>query len=369
MKTLNSLLLLLCCALLSACGGQEQFSYTPMSYAQLLRVQHAEDWTGVEVLDAWHPGQVLHRYVLVPRDQPLPDPLPEGTLVRTPLQRVVAFSSVHGGLCCNLQCADQLVGMCDTQYILLDSLRQRLSDGRLQDLGSSMKVDAERMMAVRPDAFFVSPFENAGYGVLATMNVPLVECADYMETSALGRAEWMKFYGMLMGREAEADSLFARIEHDYLALKAAVGKVTQRPSLLCDFKQGSAWYVPGGDSYIGRLFSDAGANYLFADKRESGSVAMSFENVYAKGREADFWVVKYGRPAPHTYTTIADDYPLYKEFQAWKKQRIYGCNTFAVPFYEEVPFHPDLLLKDMVRILHPELLPHHVLKYYQPIAE
>ena len=362
-------MLLSCCLLFGACTRQEHFSSTSMEYAELLRIQEAEDWTEVEVLDAWHKGQVLHRYVLVPRDQPLPASLPEGTVVRVPLQRVIPFSSVHGALFCDLHCADQMVGMCDVEYVQSDSLLQRLHDRRLLDAGSSMQVDQERLVSLRPDAFFVSPFENAGYGPLAALEVPLIECADYMETSALGRAEWMKFYGLLMGASATADSLFTAVEQDYLHWCDQMKQTERRPSLLCDMKQGSAWYVPGGNSYIGRLFEDAGARYLFSNQQESGSVALAFEQVYAQAHDADIWVVKYGSSAPLTYERMVQDNPLYGQFRPWKERRVYGCNTFSVPFYEEIPFHPDRLLQDMVKIFHPELLPDASLRYYRPLSE
>ena len=262
-----------------------------------------------------------------------------------------------------------MVGMCDVAYVQSDSLLQRLHDRRLLDAGSSMQVDQERLVSLRPDAFLVSPFENAGYGPLAALEVPLIECADYMETSALGRAEWVKFYGLLMGASATADSLFTAVERDYLHWCKQMEQTEQRPTLLCDMKQGSAWYVPGGNSYIGRLFEDAGARYLFSDQQESGSVALAFEQVYAQAHDADIWVVKYGSSAPLTYERMVQDNPLYGQFRPWKERRVYGCNTFSVPFYEEIPFHPDRLLKDMVKIFHPELLPDVPLRYYHPLSE
>ena len=369
MKKIYHSLLLLCCLLISACNQQEQLSFSPMAYADLLRIHKAENWTGVEVLNAWQQGQVAQRYILVPRDIEIPENLPAGTLIRTPLERTVLFSAVHGGLFNDLHCADHIAGMCDTDYILNDSLRQRIANRQIADMGSSMQIDLERMVAAKPDAFFVSPFENAGYGALATMDIPLIECADYMETSALGRAEWMKFFGLLMGREQEADSLFSEVEKDYLQLSQLVKKREDKPTLLCDLKQGSAWYVPGGNSYIGRLFEDAGARYLFADNQKNGSVAMAFENVLAKGHNADIWVIKYGRDIPYTYSSLAEEYPLNKQFKAWTNKKIFGCNTLKCLFFEEVPFHPNRLLRDMVKIFHPEVLPDYQPVYYHPISE
>lgn len=373
MKKITALLLLLSTWLLMACTEQEHFSFAPMRHAQLLRWQEGEGWTGVEVMDAWHEGQVAQRYLLVPHDAPLPADLPEGLVVRTPLRRTVLLSAVHGALMADLHCLDQVAGLCDAEYIQDRRLLAGLQAQQLANLGSSMTINAEAMMAAAPDAFFVSPFENAGYGQLETMKVPLIICADYMETSALGRAEWMKFYGRLMGKGEAADSLFAAVETNYLTLCQQAQAVTARPSLLCDLKQGSAWYVPGGKSYLGQLFADAGANYLFAAQAVRGSAALSLEQVYATGREADYWLVKYGRQTPYSYGELAKEDPRYSHFKPWKERRILGCNTLEVPYYEEVPFHPDRLLDNLIRLFHPGLLPPtHTpdsLPYYRPMAE
>lgn len=356
-----------------ACTEQERFSFAPMRHAQLLRWQEGDGWTGVEVMDAWHAGQVAQRYILVPDTVSLSADLPEGLVVRTPLRRAVLLSSVHGALMADLHCLDQVAGLCDAEYIQDRRLLEELQAQHLANLGSSMTINAEAMMAAAPDAFFVSPFENAGYGHLETMKVPLIICADYMETSALGRAEWMKFYGRLMGKDRVADSLFAAVEANYLALCQQAQAVAVQPSLLCDLKQGSAWYVPGGKSYLGQLFADAGAHYLFASQPVQGSVSLSPEQVYATGHEADYWLVKYGRKTSYTYRELAKEDPRYSHFKSWQERRILGCNTLEVPFYEEVPFHPDRLLDNLIRLFHPGLLaPAQTpdsLPYYRPMAE
>ena len=140
-----------------------------------------------------------------------------------------------------------------------------------------------------------------------------------------------------------------------------------RPTVITELKFGSAWYVPGGKSTVARLLADAGADYLFADNGNSGSVPLSFETVFDKGQHADFWLIKYNQPVDKTYKELATDYAPYKNFEAWKQQHIYGCNTNKVNFYEESPFHPERLLKDLIKIFYPELLPEYELGYYSPL--
>ena len=327
----------------------------------------ADSFTRVEVRDAWHEGRPLQTYVLVPRSQRVPSNLPEGILVRTPLKRVVVFSSVHAALLHDLSCEKQLVAMTDTTYAVDPRLKEGLRQGRIADAGSSMAPNVERLLALKPDAVFVPPMEGANYGLLEKAGLTLVQCADYLETSALGRAEWMRFFGRLLGAETQADSLFSDISERYDSLRQAVISTTERPSLLCDTKQGTAWYTPGGKSYLGQLYADAGANYLFADRPESGSAALSVETVLARGHEADVWLIKYGAANDLSYTQLATDYAPYKSLRPWQERHIWGCNTLRIPFYEEAPFHPDRLLQDIVKILHPSLLPHHRLRYYSPL--
>lgn len=360
-------LLLIGCMLLSACRPDTPADDAGTDTASLLRIERADSFTRVDVLDAWNAGKVLQTYVLVPRSRPLPETLPPGQLLRTPLRRVAVFSAVHASLLYDLGCQEQILGLCDAAYVRRAEIIDDLAAGKLADLGSSVRPDAERIAAARPDALFVSPFENSGHGPLEPLGIPLVECADYMERSALGRADWMRFFGLLFGCEERADSLFRAVSSAYDSLRTAAATVTERPTLLCDLKQGSTWYVPGGESYLGRLYADAGARYLFADQAVSGSAALSPEAVFARARQADFWLVKYGAQRDLTYAQLAADDALYTQFEPWKQRHIYGCNTYAVPFYEEVPFHPDRLLRDLVRILHPALLPNHRLRYFTPL--
>lgn len=338
-----------------------------LRHAVLLSMAEADSFTLVIVRDAWHEGDVLARYVLVPSSQPLPANRPEGQLVRTPLRRVVSTTSLHAALLCELGAASSICGLTDVRYVVSPSLRRELQAGRIAAMGAAASPDVERMRAARADAVWVSPFENAGHGSLDHLGVPLIECADYMETSPLGRAEWMRFYGRLVGRGAEADSLFAEVERRYLACQREAAKVRgKKPSVFFDLKTGDTWFQPGGRSTMGRLLADAGGAYPWADRPESGSLSLNMELVYSHAAQADFWFVKYGDTSPLTYARLVADCPQYERFRAWRERRVYACNTLQVPFYEEVPFHPDRLLAEWASILRGSRS--HPLRYYTPLA-
>lgn len=364
--------------LLSACGGgsktsslQAEGDTVRMKYSSLLQIVKHADYTVVTIRNPWDTLKVLHTYLLADREKPLPEHLPEGTIVRTPLQKSVIYSSVHCSLWSELDELKGIGGVCGLEYIKLPQILEGCRNGSIVNVGNSMNPDIERIIDLRPDAILLAPFENSGgYGRVGKLNIPIIECADYMETSALGRAEWMRLYGLLLGKEAQADSLFAGIEKEYLTLTQQVkSQNLKRPTVISEMKNSSAWYIPGGNSTMGRLYQDAGADYVFAYLSNSGSVPLAFETVFDRGGNADIWLIKYNQPQDKTYSELERDYAPYARFKAFQDRKVYGCNTNHVPFYEESPFHPELLLKDLIKIFHPELLPDYDLKYFSNLAE
>lgn len=364
--------------LFSACGGGGKVS-SHLSGGDTLPLHHAENLTLVQYTDyvvatlrnPWDTLKTLHTYILVPRQSPLPQNLPEGTVIRTPLTNALVYSSVHCSLLHQLNALNRIGGVCDLKYIQLDAIQQAHRNGRIADCGNSLNPDIEQIAALRPDAILLSPFENTGgYGRVEKLGIPLVECADYMETSPLGRAEWMRFYGLLFGAEKQADSLFAEVDSCYQQLKFEAGLSSVSLSVFCELKSSSAWYVPGGRSTIGRLMADACGRYVFADDRHSGSVPLSFETVFDKAGEADVWLFKYYRPTDSmTYADLQSEYAAYAGFKAFRTRSVYACNTAVVSFYEETPFRPDYLLADYIRMLHPELSGFGGLRYYHKLTE
>ena len=364
--------------LLSACGGgsktsslQAEGDTVRMKYSSLLQIVKHADYTVVTIRNPWDTLKVLHTYLLADREKPLPEHLPEGTVVRTPLQKSVIYSSVHCSLWSELVELKGIGGVCGLEYIKLPQIQEGCRNGSIVNVGNSMNPDIECIIDLRPDAILLSPFENSGgYGRVGKLNIPIIECADYMETSALGRAEWMRLYGLLLGKEAQADSLFAGIEKEYLTLTQQVkSQNLKRPTVISEMKNSSAWYIPGVNSTMGRLYQDAGADYVFASLSNSGSVPLAFETVFDRGGNADIWLIKYNQPQDKTYSELERDYAPYARFKAFQDRKVYGCNTNHVPFYEESPFHPELLLKDLIKIFHPELLPDYDLKYFSNLAE
>ena len=408
---MKKLYILLCGAtaalLMAACQGgktaaadAEAGDTLEMKYAKLLTiVKHGDgedasgngegvDYQYAEALVAnpWKAGTMLHRYILIPKGEEgdktvamLAKRRSTGArcttdTVRTPVERSAVFIAPHCQLMYELGCQQAIRGVCDLDYINIPDVKKRAAlsgntsaQNPIVNCGSSMAPDIERIIALKPETILLSPFENSGgYGKLDKLHIPIIEAADYMESSPLGRAEWMKFYGMLFGNEEgksngisgscepKADSLFAKIEKEYLTLKAEAAGYPKGLSILTERKTGNVWYVPGGQSTIGILLKDANARYIFEDDQHSGSLAMSPEQILAKGKQVDVWAFKYFGGAPLSQAQLLQEYDGYKALAAFSRGNIYQVDTSTVPYFELTSFHPELLLREFIILAHGE---------------
>lgn len=341
-----------------------------MRYAHYVSIVKYPDFIKADVRNPWDTMRVLHTYVLVEKSKSLPDSLPKGTVVRTPLSKSLVYSSVHCSLLSELGAENAIGGVCDLSYISLPFIQEGCRQGKITDAGNSMNPTIEKVIEMQPDAILLSPFENSGgYGRIEKLGIPIIECADYMELSPLGRAEWMRFFGLLYGKETQADSLFNNVETAYCSLCDKVKDVKERKTVFSELKSSSAWYVPGGKSTMARLFADAGADYIFSDTQQSGSIPLSFETVLDRAQKADFWLIKYNQSKDKTYSELKSDYEPYTRFEAYKKRCVYGCNTGRILFYENTPFHPERLLKDLISVFYPEKLEGYVPVYFSKLAD
>ena len=378
---MRHVLFILLTALLVSCGGrqttasQEAGDTVVFKYATQLSIVRHKDYTEVVVKNPWKEGKILHSYLLVPDSIDPQDispssflvpPSSTSTIVRTPLRRSVMFTTVHCAMLMSFGCEQSIAGVADLKYIKIPWIHEQVKAGRITDVGEGMSPVVEKIIDQRPDALFLSPFENSGgYGRLEEIGIPIIECAEYMEPSPLARAEWLRFYGLLFGCEARADSLFAVVDSSYNALKDLFTTVNK--TVLLDKVTGSVWYVPGGRSTIGQMIQDAGGNYPWADDDHSGSVSLPFEAVLEKAGEADVWLFRYSSDHDITPAELLSEHHGYDQFKAFRTGEIYGCDVEHSLFYEESPFRPDWLLGDYIHILHPDIPDLPPLRYYKKL--
>lgn len=360
-----------CCS----CGGgrgadaQNEGDTLRLKYAERLVIVKHEGYTEVTLKNPWKEGKVLHRYFLVPYDATTPLPSEHGaTVVRTPLRRVAVFTTVHASLIMTFGREQSIAGVADVKYMKIPFIHEGVKEGRIVDCGDGLNPMAEKIIDAQADAIMLSPFENSGgYGRLEEIDIPLIECAEYMETSPLGRAEWMRFYGLLFGEEQRADSLFAAVDSSYQALAKTARQAKSSPKVLMDKQVGSVWYMPGGRSTIGQMLQDAGANYPYASDEHSGSIPLPFEAVLEKAGDSDVWLFRYDNEQPMTLPQLLSEQHGYSQLRPVQTGQTYGCNVRTTQFYEQSPFRPDLLLQDFIHILHPELPDQPELRYYKKV--
>ena len=331
--------------------------------AKLLSMERTADYTLVTVGDPWK-GGVLHRYVLVPRDSVLPADLPEGTVVRTPVSRALVYSSVHTSLLDELGAISAVRGVVDSQYFIDSTIVNGVAKGTIADCGNSMNPTVEKVIDMQPDAILLSPYQDASYGQIAKMDIPIIECADYLEYDPLGRAEWVKFYGELVGKRDEADSLYNAVVAAYHDVKKKAESAQNRPTVVTEMVISGVWNVPGGQSYMARILHDAGGKYLWADDQNTGSLALDFNQVLAVAQNADFWFIKWTNI--NSLKDLQGAYELNKEMAAFKNKRVYVCDTDKTRFFDRIPFHPEVLMQEFAAIMHPELFPdfHHQMYHH-----
>lgn len=338
-------------------------------HAQLLTMVRTDSYILAEVGNPWNKGELLGRYILVDRDAALPDSLPQGTVIRTPLTNSTVYSSVHAAVIDRLGAIDGITGVADGSYFKMPAVTSRIADGTITDIGPAMSPSLEKIVALQPDAILTSPYQNAGHGLIDKTGAPIVECADYMETTPLGRAEWIKLIGALYGHYDEAAATYDTVVEEYDSLKAVAANVGNRPKVITESVADGVWYVPGGASYMATLLIDAGGDYPWRDDTSTGSLQLDFQAVYSKGRDADIWLIRtYGYDL--TLDILAGQYTLNRNIKAFSNGGVYSSNTAETDLFEEFPFHPELLLREYINIIHPSLLPESdTLRYYRNVRQ
>lgn len=239
-----------------------------IKYAEGFDITRYPDYIRVDLRDPWDTTRLLHRYLLVDKKKDLSQSLPDGTLIRTPVDRMVVYSSVHGSMLDELGIAERIVGVCESEYISVPSIRDGIDSGLITDVGNSFSPDVEKIIDLSPEAILVSPFENCSYGRVEKLNIPIIECADYMENTPLGRAEWIRLIGLFTGRESQADSLFAAIERQYTELCQRVSGIKNRPTVIAEKKNGIDMVRPGREQLYGTSLCRCRSR-LFLERRQT----------------------------------------------------------------------------------------------------
>ena len=291
---------------------------------------------------------------------------PQGyTPIEVPVTRTICMTSLQLSNFTILDAHDVVKGLTGTKNLFNTDILARTKDGRIVKIGMEGNFDTEMVLAANPQVIFISPSKRGGYEAIKETGITLVPHLGYQELDPLGQAEWIKFVGMLIGKEREASEVFKGIEERYNTLKEAVVKLCSPllrggdgggvPTVFSGEMHYGNWHAVGGKNYLAQIFRDAGADYVIHDEETSGE-NLEFEKMYALAAKADYWRILNSYPDEFTYDALKASEPRNELFAAFKARRVIYCNMKTTPYYDISPVKPDVLLKDFVAIFHPELV-------------
>jgi iron complex transport system substrate-binding protein len=332
-------------------------------HAKGFSIQKYDGYSVVKVINPWPNATKKYTYILKEKAGSIPDSLHQFTTISVPIKTIVVTSTTHIPSLEMLEVENSLVGFPNLDYISSEKVRNRIEQGKIKELGQNQDLNTEVVIDLAPDVVI-------GYGIdnknptldnLEKSGLRIMLNGDWNEQTPLGKAEWIKLFGVLYGKEKQANSIFLTIEKEYINTIALVQNSETKPTVLAgDIFEGT-WYLPKGSSWGAQLIKEAGAAYLWEGTQGTGSLALSFEIVFEKAKEADFWITsgQYG-----TVKEMQKANPHYNQFSAFKNRKVYSFSnkrgkTGGILYYELAPNRPDLVLKDLVSIFHPELIPNY----------
>ena len=370
-KYLTFILLLFC----YACAENQSATTTNSNaYAQNFSIEKTAEGTVLAVKNPWPNSTLQYRYLLLsPNTQAPKDSSSYTQIIRKPLSRIVVTATPQVTALELLGQVEAIVGFPQPQFVSNAHFRNSLEQNKIAAIGNNQQLDVERILQLKPDVFFgfgVSDNHNA-LEQLKKAGIPVLWIADWTERHPLGRAEWIRFFAPFFQKENLADSLFKTIASEYNSLQKQLDTLKTRPTVMAGVIYQDVWYLPGGGSYLGQLFKDAKADYLWKDTEITGSISSSAEQVLLKAQNADFWFA----PAHYTsYPQLKNDRNLYQRFEAFAHQKIYTYNKSLGPtggtlFFETGPYQPHLLLKDIVYWIHPGVIDAYTPYYFKPLDD
>ena len=344
-----------------------------VAYASGFDVEYYNNYKVVTVTNPWQGAQESFRYLLLQCGTPVPQDV-EGAVIEVPVSNIIAMSTTYLPTLEDLGLIDRLIGLDSYMWTTNPAVRARIESGDIAEIGGGAAVNVELTLDLDPALVMTygtgfSDFDT--HPVLLEAGIPVALNGDFVEQSPLGRAEWMKFIALFFNREEDAAAQFEAVAAEYLAVAELTAALEERPSVLLGSVYNGTWYVAGAESYMAKMLEDAGATYLWSDEGSVGALPLDFESVYAVAADVDFWL----NPDNSFWFTVEDvleSDPRYGDFAPLKRGQLFNNNAKVNEnggnaYYEEGAAHPEKVLKDLVKILHPQLLPDHELRFYKKV--
>ncbi len=374
MKNISLILVFIIC-IFSSCGIKTQKTENTQSvdslkltYAKGFAIKFFKNYKEVIVYSPWVKGSEYARYYLV-KDINTVTPT-DGTKVKIPLQKIASTSVTHFEFISLLGKINTISGVCSPKLIYNQAIRNRIYKGLISDLGDAFNINVEKTLQLKPEAVMMSGYnQNDPYAQrVIQAQIPVLFNNEWMETSLLARAEWIKFVGALYDKDKAADSIFSLIEKRYNDIKSKATGIKTKPTIMVGSNFRGTWYMSGGRSFMGKLFADAGANYYFSNDTSSGSLPLNVESVLKDFSQTDIWL----NCSFNSINDLVNADAKHALFNPVKTGRVYNFNKRMLPstandFWESSVARPDILLSDVIAILHPDILPHYQLVYAQKL--
>ena len=335
-----------------------------LQYASGFAVNYYADYKELIVYSPWEQGKLYAKYYLV-KDDSVKVPT-DGKRIQIPLKTLAATSVTHFEFLRLLSELNTVTGVCSPKFIYNSQIRKRVTDGKIVDLGDAFNINVEKTLQLQPDAVMMSGYnQNDPYAQRVNQSgIPVIFNNEWMENSLLARAEWLKFVAVLYNKEHLADSIFNAVSNRYNEIKLKAQAVKFKPKVMAGSNFRGTWYVPSGQNFMGKLFVDAGADYFYSNDSTAGSLPLNVETVLKNFSNADIWL----NCNFNSLDDLLKSDPKHALFNPVQQNKVYNFNkryleSTANDFWESAVAHPDVLLADLISVLHPELLPNYELVY------
>ena len=340
-------------------------------YAQGFDLQIFQDISKLVIKRSYPNAQNQEVFYLVPRNNFIPDSLQNKNVIRTPIGSAVPTSTTHIPMIELFNMEDKIVGFPQTNYISSDRTTELVKTGKIAELGNIQNLNFEILVSLNPDlviGFSMSENDPAFNRVKET-HIPILFNGDWLEEEPLGRAEWLKVFGALFDKNQMADSIFNQIEKEYAEAKEIAQKSNDRPNVLSGILFEDKWSLPAGESFMAHLFADANINDLWKETKGTGSLILALESVIEKGNASDLWI---GAGIFTDYETMLESNSHYSTFNAFQEKKIFNFakrkgDQGGILFFELAPIQPQVVLKDLIKAAHPDLLPDYIPYFLEPL--
>lgn len=334
-----------------------------VKYAKGFRVSYAPTYKRVEVLDPSHPDQPYAKYLLVERGRPFTGASDE-IVIRIPISNLASVSTTHLPFLSILNREDRLIGFSGMRFVKDVSVAKRINEGKIKEIGNETDLNKESIIELSPEVLMVYPYEGMDYSSLEKAGIPVVYNSDYLELDPLGKAEWIKFFALFFNQEEKANQYFAFVEDEYNKLAGKAGKKKQQPTIFSGKASSGEWHVPGGKSFAAKMLKDAGASYVWGNDDHNNVLKVDAETVMDKALHAEWWVIVGANKGNYSLAKLAEEDQRYAEFDAYKNGNVLYCNTFESDYFGKAVAEPQVVLRDLIHFIHPDLLPDHQPVYF-----